>query len=69
MHSLDTVCGKKLREPIEVLTFEVDGHFYASSPSYKIFADASSSDDAMINFIEQLEDMYIRYTKLQDLIE
>ena len=67
--NVTSLFGKTLKEPIDVISFEVDGHFYVSSPEYKIYADSSSSDEAMINFIDQIEDMYLRFTKLQDLIQ
>lgn len=67
--AITSLFGKTLKEPIEVISFEVDGHFYVSSPDYKIYADSSSPDEAMINFIDQIEDMYLRFKKLQDLIQ
>lgn len=69
MASLSFFFGKTLKEPIEVTTFNVDDTYYASSNEYKIYADSSTPEDAMVNFIEQLEDMYNRYTRLHELIE
>ncbi|MDD2299114.1 MAG: hypothetical protein PHN69_03630 [Candidatus Pacebacteria bacterium] len=69
MNSIFSLFGKTLKAPLEVINFEVDGHFYVSSPEYKIYADSSTSDQAMSDFIEQIEDMYLRFTKLQDLIQ
>ncbi|MFA7171305.1 MAG: hypothetical protein WC180_04900 [Candidatus Paceibacterota bacterium] len=66
--TITSLFGETLKEPLEVISFEVDGHFYVSSPEYKIYADSSTSDQAMNDFIEQIEDMYLRFTKLQDLI-
>jgi len=68
MTQITSLFGKPLKEPIEVTTFNVDDHYYASSGAYKIYADSSSEEEAMVNFIEQLEDMYNRYSKLNELI-
>lgn len=69
MAQVKTINGKELKEPIEVIEFDVDGHYYASNSEYKIYADASSKMEAIASFLGQLEDMYHRFKKLHDLIK
>lgn len=66
--SISSICGKKLKEPLHVITYDIDGHHYASNSEYMIFADSTSEEGAMDCFVQQLEDMYGRFTKLQELM-
>lgn len=59
----------KLKKPLAITTFEIDGHYYISSNMLGIHADGDSKEEAMDCFEVLLEDFYNRAKMLLEMVE
>lgn len=66
---LDSLFNRKLSNPLEVFTHEIDGHFYAGNAKYKICEFAATPEEAMNKFIHEMEYMYNTFMSLDNILE
>jgi hypothetical protein len=50
----------RFEPPVEVLSFDIEGHFYTTSSEFDIYADGNTADEAFSMFEAYLEDFVKR---------